>query len=109
MIKVVGEKVVRPTDAYPLSIKVKKLKGLGFYSLPYEYRMKEPYCYFEDRRVYIRTADFRDEICEGSYVSQETWQKMITALHQCGNRLMKINEKLRKEAEGWSGTIEVEI
>lgn len=109
MIKVVGEKVVKFNDSQPRQIKVKKLKGLGYYDLPHEYKTREPYCYFGDGAVYVRTGNFRCEIKEGSLVPQETWHKLIDALFMCGERLKGINEKIKKETEGWSGTIEIEI
>ena len=109
MIKVIGEKVVKFNDSEPRQINVKKLKGLGFYNLPHEYKFKEPYCYFGDGAAYVRTEDSRYEIKEGSCVSQETWHKFIDDLFICGERLKGINEKIKKEVEGWSGTIEIEI
>jgi len=45
----------------------------------------------------------------GDFVSQEEWHRLIDALFQCGERLKGINEKIKKEVEGWSGTIEVDI
>lgn len=109
MIKVVGEKVVNKNSAIVKGIKLKMLKGLDLNELPHEYHKEQPYCYFRNECVVIRTSDIYREYSVGDVLSQGEWQSLIAALHQCGNRLTKINEKIKQETEGWSGTIEIEI
>lgn len=109
MIKVVGEKEVDLTGEIIKGIRLKKLRGMKLVDLPYEYKTKQPHCYFGTDSVFVRTKGLDKNYYVGDFVSQEEWHRLIDALFQCGERLKGINEKIKKEVEGWSGTIEVDI
>jgi len=91
--KVIGK--VTKTEAYCIM----GIKMLGPKNLPKEYFKDFPYCLFDGNTIKIAdNINSYTLIRNGEILSRKTFYRYLKLIKQCGNRLQKINQKLK-----WSG------
>jgi hypothetical protein len=94
-----------------------KVKFIGFngvldyHSLPREYTSTYPRMYKRSEScIGIYTGDGVSTISNiGDNISREHFDKIISLIRECGDRLHEINKKLKKQNENWKGEFSVLI
>lgn len=109
MMRVKAKKIINIGSSEPKQFEITELKGLGKDKLPFLYWREQPYATFRDNCVYVRTREMDIDVCVGYKMSIDQFNRFIAALGVCGDRLKSINDFISKEAEGWSGDVEVTI
>lgn len=105
MIKIVAEKViVRGIKC----VMVTSIDMLTVNELPEEYTQKEPSCWKLSGSV-IHRRGWGQFMFVGELCNREDFDKKIEFIHECGDRLKTINDRLKIENAGWEGTLEVRI
>ncbi len=109
-IKIQTEKVTLINKIGPQR-KILGFSLLGYSEVPPEYRDKRPCCYDNsnvcDSRGTIAKvlgSDYSDwHLQKGEVYSEESFQQMLTVLHECGARLKAINQERQELAKAWRG------
>ena len=98
MIVIKTKKVIGKTtkiEAYSIM----DIKMLSYESLPKEYFRNFPYCLFDGSTIKITdNITGYTIIRKGEVITKKTFHAYLKLIKQCGNRLQKVNQKLK-----WSG------